>query len=246
MKLRYFILLLLTVTLLTTGVFATSESTYLWDEANVFSDKEEKSLNQELAEISRKLGIQVMAATVSDEATYGVEALGDAFFAEHSSSNDGVILFLAFGEIDNGYYVCAQGSTQTIFTEKVYDKVENSFVPYLRSKEYAEAVSAYAQACDKEISSYGKLPWKGVVLCVVIGVLLSFLIPMSILKRQLKSVRHQPAASSYVQENSLRLRRKTDTFLYRNVSRVAKPKNTSSGGGGRSGGGGHRGRSGKF
>ncbi len=246
MKLRCLILILLVAALLTTGILAANEPTYLWDEADVLTYEEEAALNQELARISQDLGVAVVAATVPDEATYSVEDLGNTFFAQHSNNRNGVILFLAFGTVDNDYYIGAQGNTQTIFTDKVYDKVENACVPHLRSGDYERAISAYAKTCNKQISSYGKVSWKGIALCVVIGIVLSFLIPMSILKRQLKSVRYQPAANSYVRTNSLRFSRKTDSFLYRNVSRVAKPKNNSSGGRSGGGSGGHRGRSGKF
>ena len=60
--------------------------------------------------------------------------------------------------------------------------------------------------------------------------MLSFLIPMSVLKGQLKSVRMQNAASSYVRPNSMQLTRERDLFLYRNVTRTARPKNNSGSG----------------
>lgn len=65
-----------------------------------------------------------------------------------------------------------------------------------------------------------------------------FLIPMSVLKGQLKSVRMQNAATSYVRPNSMQLTQERDLFLYRNVTRTARPKNNS-GSGGSSGGGSH-------
>ena len=79
------------------------------------------------------------------------------------------------------------------------------------------------------------LSGKHILLAVVIGMVLSFLIPMTMLKNQLKSVRIQPEANSYIQQNTLRFRRQSDTFLYRNVTRIPKPKNNTQHGGGRSG-----------
>ena len=75
------------------------------------------------------------------------------------------------------------------------------------------------------------------ILSLIAGAVLSFLIPMSVLKGQLKSVRMQAAASSYVRPGSMELRQQRDIFLFRNVTRTARPKNNSSSGGG---GGGSR------
>ena len=63
-----------------------------------------------------------------------------------------------------------------------------------------------------------------IIVAVVIGIILSFLIPMSILKGQLKTVRHQAAAADYVRPNSMNLTNKRDIFLYRRVVRTEIPK----------------------
>ena len=102
---------------------------------------------------------------------------------------------------------------------------------------------AYGNTCEKVISSYGKLPASGIVICILIGAVLSFLIPMNILKGQLKTVRYQPEASNYMEKDSFDLRISRDTFLHRNVTKVPKPKDTGSRSGGSSGGGGGRGGS---
>ena len=50
------------------------------------------------------------------------------------------------------------------------------------------------------------------------------------MKNKLKTVRFQSAADSYMKKESLNITEKRDLFLYRTVSRTAKPKNESSGG----------------
>ena len=243
MKFRHLILLTLSVLLLVGCVFAALPSQeYIWDEADILSPEEETQLTQQLAQISKELNVAIVVATVNNEA-YNVESLGNNFFRTRTGRQNGVILFLAFGEIDNDYYIGAQGTTADKFNERMYDKVENACVPHLRSGDYVQAISAYATACRDAISSYGKVSGMGILLCILIGAVLSFLIPMNILKGQLKSVRFKPEANDYIRKNSLTFTRKTDTFLHRSVSRVAKPKDN---GGSRSHGGGGGGRSGKF
>lgn len=68
-----------------------------------------------------------------------------------------------------------------------------------------------------------------VLISVVIGVVLAFLIPMSILKGQLKTVSRQKTATSYVRPDSLLLKRQQDIYLFRNVVRTPLPKNNQKG-----------------
>ncbi len=242
MKLRIFLLILLVIALLTTAVFAAEEPSYVFDEADVLTHEEEERLNQKLAQISEELGISVLAATARDN-NYYLESSARTYFTRKSPSTDGLILYLAFSGNENRYHIDAYGNTANKFSERMYDKVENACVPLLRAGEYSMAISSYANTCNKQISAYGKMSVPEILLCFVIGIVLSFLIPMNILKNQLKSVRLQPEANSYIRQDSLLFRKQSDTFLYRNVTRVPKPKNSS--GGGRVGGG-SSGRSGRF
>ena len=59
-----------------------------------------------------------------------------------------------------------------------------------------------------------------------------------ILKGQLKSVKRQNQAASYIRDGSMHLTANSDLFLYRNISRTRRQ--TSSSSGSRSGGGGSR------
>ena len=51
------------------------------------------------------------------------------------------------------------------------------------------------------------------------------------MKKKLKSVRSQAAASSYVREDSLNITDSRDIYLYATVTRTAKPDDSSSSGG---------------
>ena len=90
---------------------------------------------------------------------------------------------------------------------------------------------------------------KNLGIAVVIGIILAF-ITVSIMKSQLKSVRISTEAREYMKSDTLSITKHSDRFLYRNVTRTARPKNnTSSGGGGvhvGSSGRSHGGGGGKF
>ena len=78
-------------------------------------------------------------------------------------------------------------------------------------------------------------------LMAVVGLIVAL-----VLKGQLKSVRKQNQANTYVKPGSMRLTISRDIFLYSHVSRTRKANNSSSGGGRSSGGrsGGSRGGAG--
>ena len=246
MKLRYLILFLLLGALLCGTVLAAEaqDRTYLWDEADVLTSEEEARVNQQLADMSQKISMEIICVTVNE---YGAtENSADMYFYQKSRTGNGVILLLAFSDRGNNYYIAARGEAWESFTEKAYDKVENACVSKLRNGNYADAIIAYGKTSRKVIATYGKVGIGGIILCILIGAGLSFLIPMNIMKGQLKTVRSQPGAASYIRKNSMKLTTQRDTFLYQNVRRVARPKNTNSGGGGSRSGGGGGGRGGSF
>ena len=88
---------------------------------------------------------------------------------------------------------------------------------------FALAVTACAASEDYSSDSDNSI-LTTVLVSVGIGILLALLIPMSILKGELKSVRRENAAANYVRDNSMNLTTKRDIFLYRNVVRTPIPK----------------------
>ncbi len=243
MKMRQLILFLLLVSLLCTVAFAAEDRMLVFDEADILTDAEEARVNATLNKALAETGMDIMVVTESG--AYANENMARTEFFQRGLNEDGVILLVTFAGSDRNYFLYANGKAWEIMDDRAFDKVEGATLPHMRESRFEEAFIAYGESCTKVITSHGKLPAAGIVLCILIGGLLSFLIPMNILKGQLKTVRSQPAAASYIKKNSMNLTVSRDTFLTRHVSRVAKPQNNSSGGGSRSGGGGG-GRGGSF
>ena len=65
---------------------------------------------------------------------------------------------------------------------------------------------------------------------MLIGLAVAFVIT-AMMKSQLKSVRFQSEAANYVKKDSMKVTQSKDLFLYRNVDRREKPKESSSSGG---------------
>lgn len=82
-------------------------------------------------------------------------------------------------------------------------------------------VSVYVPAlADGGISS---TPVGRIAICILIGLFLG-LIPMLVMLSQMKNVKRNNRASSYVRENSLRISRQQDVFLYEDVTSTPRPK----------------------
>lgn len=84
------------------------------------------------------------------------------------------------------------------------------------------ALPACAAGATENAAQPNYLLWAALSLAG--GAVLSFLAPMSYLKGQLKSVRRQPDAEQYLRPGSFHLTHSADRFLYRNTTRVEKPK----------------------
>ncbi|MBP3413541.1 MAG: TPM domain-containing protein [Oscillospiraceae bacterium] len=226
MKLRNLILILCLCALLCSSVFATKDRILLWDEADVLTDAEEEQLNSRLAEIFREEEMDVAVATVT-EVPGSINSFAESYYDSHGLGQDGILLLLLISEDGNSYRYTAKGKAADIFNDAAYEKLDDRCLPHLKDHNFAKAIGVYASTAEDLISSHGKIGVGGIILSILIGAVLSFLIPMNILKGQLKTVRSQPAASSYVREGSMVLTTQSDKFLYQRVTRVAKPKDTS-------------------
>jgi hypothetical protein len=119
------------------------------------------------------------------------------------------------------------------------DYITNLITPYLSDGDYAWAFSEFADQCEIYINGHiNGYPFPAgtmVIVSLVIGFVVA-LIATGIMRAQLKSVHYKAAAGDYLKAGSLQVTRSRDIFLYRNVTRQAKPKNTSSSGGSSGGG----------
>lgn len=63
-----------------------------------------------------------------------------------------------------------------------------------------------------------------ILVCIIVGIVAAFVVTGA-MKSQLRSVRWQNAAGSYVVDGSFRLTHSQDLYLFKNVTRHARPKN---------------------
>ena len=245
MRIRILCIFLLLCLLLAGTAFAMPAEEHVRDNAGVLSREDLAQLGELLAEISHEHGISVIAVTTRS-VNSTIENYAEEEFCRGNVTDDGIILTLLFSNAGNQYYFFAKNACYDIMQPKGFDRLEEICVPMLKQGDYAGAIEAFALTTEDlflnppMVEPTKALTVPRILLCIAIGVILSFAGPMSILKAQLRSVRQQTGASEYIRRNSLIVSKSTDRFLYRNVSKSARAQSSP----GRSGGGGGGSRSG--
>lgn len=212
------------------------------DGAELLGAYDAQSLEARLSDISSRYGTEVIVYTTNDYTSSPANA------ARQQLSTSGIVFFVSMAERD--WYIYA--SDTYLFNDAAFDMMEDSCVPLLSSGDYSGAFSRFADIVEEvlELDAQGesyRAPRKLSHLLIGLGVALVIAlaaagITVGVLRSQLTSVHMQRGADSYQNEGSLNITQSHERFLYKNVTRVPRPKSN----GGHGGGGGGGGRGGKF
>ena len=246
---KRFLILLLTLALclsLAISVSATAAAGIVMDDADLLSQAEEQALAQKLMEVGTAYDAQIIVATVASadgqDPDYMVNDLYDSMGFGYGELRDGVLLLVCMDPRE--YRILSNGYAGNAIDPGVIDTIGDAIVSDLSDGDYADAFEIFADKCGYYLNGYlNGFPFqtgRNLVISLVVGLVLA-LIVTSILKGQLKSVRKQNQANSYVRDGSMQVTLSRDTYLYSHVSRSKKQNSNSSGsrsGGSRSVGGG--------
>ena len=176
--------------------------------------------------------MDVVITTVQSLEGKSARRFAEDFYDDYGYADTGVLLLVCMTERE--YWVTTTGAITVDLEE-----LEEGFVPLLSAGDYEGAFTSFAGALPscvtlrEEESSFAAV----LVVSVILG-LAAALITTLVMKSQLKSVRAQHCADSYVRSGSFQLTHSRDIYLYRNVRRTPKPKNNGASASGRSHGGG--------
>ena len=185
--------------------------------------------SQTMKQVRRPGKKKIVIVTVNSLGGKSPRAFADDYYDHNGYREDGVLLLVAMNSRD--YWISTSGYGITAFTDAGIDYIADAFLTDLSEGNYASAFETYAELCDEFITE-AKAPYpvlKNLLISVVIGFIIAF-IATAIMRSKLKSVRSKAGATDYVRKGSFRVTRSHDFFLYRTVSRRARPKNESSGG----------------
>ena len=202
------------------------------DMAGLMTDSEEAKLNDILDELSirQKMDVVVVTTNIYDYGNFG-----------YGQDKDGILLLISLGE-ENDCYISTCGYGITAFTDAGIKYISKEMTSDLKDGNYFSAFQTFSELCDEFITqarngkpydrkSLPKEPLSPIwiLISLGVGVVLSLII-VGRMKAQLKTVRFQSAAGSYVKDDSLDITESRDMFLYETTSKTAKEKKSSSGG----------------
>jgi len=237
----------------------------LVDNAFLLDSEEESKLLDKLDQISEKQDLDVVVVTVDSLEGYSPSEYADDFYDYNGygmgPGHDGILLLISMEERD--WAITTYGFAITAFTDAGLDRIIEEIIPHLSDGNYYKAFDRFGDLADEYTRAarngraydVGNLPKKPpspllIPISLLIGAIISFLIT-GFMKSQLKTVRMQKSATSYVRQNSLNLVASRDIYLYNVITRRARPKKSESSRGGStthrsSSGRSHGGKSGKF
>ena len=231
------------------------------DTAGLLTDAEEEALRNRIAEVIRRYECDIVILTVDSTDGASVRAFADDYFDYNGygigNDADGILLLISMEERD--WYISTSGSAIRVLTDYGIAYIGEQITDGLGSGDYKGAFDQFVSLCDAflkqadtgnpyDVGNAFKEPRTlsdyifYLFISVAIGAVIAFIITSS-MKRKLKTILPQHSAHAYIREDGVRLTNSKDLYLYRTVSRTAKPKNTN--GGGRGGSSTHKSSSGR-
>lgn len=255
------LLLLLTTPVLADGLPTTISGTDpVVDRADLLTFSEEAALRTNANDIELAHGCQVIIVTVNGLGGSSAQDYADWFFLNNGygtgADRDGILLLVSMENRD--YHISTHGFAIDAFTDNGLLYLEDGFLSDLSDGNYYDAFRAYQDRAEDMLSCYDgsatpeereemeeaekafshKTPFAGISIGAAVLGFLGSLLPMSRLKKEVKTVHKQSNAGNYVRDNSLNVGVSRDIYLYANVTSHVIQRSSSSGGGGGLGGGG--------
>lgn len=230
------------------------------DNADVLTEDEETALEARLTLLGNENNLEIGVVTVDSYEGKDPQAYADDFYDYNGygcgENDDGLIVVFntGIGDGNRNLTVSTHGKAIDLVNNTEIDNILDAMIPRLIAGEYAEGFDAFVYECEWAIFSYTdsydsddsfeegfitddfqmnigdkSVPLYFIPLSIVIGFAVAFII-VKIQASGLKNVRKKVDASGYVEQADITASR--DRFLYKNVKRIPKPKNTSTGRGG--------------
>ncbi|MDR2374195.1 MAG: TPM domain-containing protein [Bifidobacteriaceae bacterium] len=143
-------------------------------------------------------------------------------------SRSGVLLLVALESRDIG--VSATGDSIDVFTDQRKRAIREDVAEYLGRSEWNQGFAQFARLADRAYADASRFRWEVVALAGGIAGLLGGFAPVTIWRRQLKSVKLAPHARGYLRAESLRLTGRDDVFLGKSTTVVSTSPPGGSGG----------------
>jgi len=218
--------------------------TLLMDEAGVLTDGEARELREKLVAASNKHQADIVIVTVNSLDGASPRDFADDYFDYNGygrgQTHDGLLLLISLEERD--WWISTTGSAIYAFTDAGIQFIgERMISTGLSSGDYTSALTTFVGLSDRFFQKaatgapfdIGNLPKTAgdLLMWIVLGLvggLVIALITTGRMKKQLTSVQFKKQACDYVLPGSLLVSSANDELLGRNVTKIAKPVESSS------------------
>ena len=222
------------------------------DNDNVFSNIEEKNLENSLFEVSNKHQCELAIVTVSSFGGKSAKQYAENYYDNngygYGSDATGVLLLLSVTKRE--YYICLTGEAVEIFDYSAFNRLDEAVYSRAKNDDFYGVATTFVSVSDSIISEYKaenidtgfdkNVFVTGIIISLIVG-LIAATIALLIMKSKMNNAKPQKNAGRYIRNGSFNLTTSRDMYLYSTVRKVARPQNNNRGGSsGRSRGGGGR------
>ena len=235
---KFLSILILAISLLSfvaTTALAEEKVLRLVDEAELLSAEEETKILSRLDEISEKYEYDVVIVTQKTIGKKSEIAFADDYYDNngygYGDDYTGLLLLITFDDEGGIWYISTCGKAINAFSDATIDSIGSAMSTDLASDDYVGAFNTFIDECDYYINGHiNGFPFnaaKNLLISLVIGFIIAYIVASS-MKSKLKTVALQKNATAYVKQGSMQITQSRDFYLYRTITRTAKPKNNSS------------------
>jgi len=243
---QYLYILMAAILLFTSAavpVYADAMYPRLTDEADVLTDAEETEIRKKLDEISVEQQVDIIICTVPSLGTYSATEYADNLFEDrlYGMGADRSCILLMISMEQGDWHITTAGYGITAITDVGIDYIGEQIVPLMSDEKFADAFMEYTSICDRFLDmARGGNPFdkddlpkepfpaiRNLIICLIIGIVAAWIMTGK-KKAQLMSVRKQPAAKTYIKEDSLKIHESRDFFLYKTVTKREKSDSSGS------------------
>ncbi len=232
------IISILTVILLcfSLSIFASAQGSdrtlgFVEDYADLMTDEEETVLTEKLEAFCDEYKMEIAVVTINNTGGKTARDFADDFYDYncygYGENDDGLLaLYVDGAEGEKEIYITTHGKAISKITDADIDYITDVMIMYLSDGDYAWAFEAFVDETTDVVKVSVSIIW--IPLSLTIGIVVVFFI-LKIMASANKSVIRKVDAKDYVRSGSMVVTGSYDNFLFNNVTRVARPKNTSSG-----------------
>lgn len=217
----------------------------VYDNAKILSANQIKILSEKISAVEQKHKIKIGANFFKNLDGKNIDTVANERLRKYfgGAANGGIILVV---DVENRKWNIALDAklNEKILNYDVVAHYNENFYNNLHNDNFFDAANAYIQNVDELLNYYetnGK-PYDPAEefdpMSLGIGILIAIVLGFGIrewLIMSMSNVKFATEASDYLKRDTINITEARDTYLYTNISR--RPKSRNSNGGGRSGGG---------